>query len=960
MCEPVNSPICKKWSALGGESVLGASDGMPELVLDGAATVQRFEKGVIFLTNDFGAVWISNSIFSLWQTLVSAPSLPGSADGLQKYLGRPVKDTFTLPDGSEAAYFERGMIYFRKEIQGEIDLSRKCVVYGEIYDRYKLHGDIAGSLSVPLTGTGINASGGLEAHFDGGSIYWLEGVGMGMVAAEIRDYWNSLGGVTGELGHPITDHEFVLKDGQMVGNFSRFQNGAIYWSEQTGAWDVRGPILKAWEETFGGATGDFGFPISGQQTSLNSGKIFNNFQHGVFVWDEKAPLEKRGLAVKRLEFYIQRFTVTDSDEVGSSGLQVYVIANVGTNSGPIFKRRMPVSGYYKAEVNVKRNVPIPGFTKGQTAVAFDFQGREHDSGPDDALGRIIGLYNVDNGWFLDKGLVKFNDGDFNMVCGMRQPGTPIDPNQSLRAQGGVWSFENFNTDDLSKEQYADTYSDIDAGTLININPATWVNETWEAIFYKLVYDDMAENGNCFGMCLESIYAQVGRSFFTEPIFNHTADEPGLKNEINIKHGYQAGASLINWFVKQFGTGNTHDPVDVFEKSQEAYERGDYPLISISNSYFAPGGHVVRPYAWRKLTPTHWIMLVANPNYVPEGGTPPDSVRPDDAEGCIIHIDRHELGINSKFRFEMNPGEVWEGDEWLGGRMHYIPYSELSTTPRTPGHEVHALLNGGVIVILGNAGQSHQLSDNSGNTFYESDLESPPTQWQEIRRDGNTLLGDVARMPMFGGGGKPVPEIYFVRDTVTTLQHRIAPRPETPPDAPYHWLMRSPAFSAAIALEAASAIEDSISIERSGASARSLSLTLSPEGAQRKAELWLSGWRGLELENKFWFRLHELSLSPKQTIDLRLNEAGRELVLRNDGPEVTCQVSIRDSNTREVLLESGKVTRIRPDWEHPDQPWVVEKAHDSLRHFMESRGLPPQQGIRAYYPSAESVRELIQA
>ena len=128
MCIPVFSPICKKWLKLGGEPMLGKREGQPELVLDGKATLQRFEKGAIFLTpNAYGAVMLSKLIFDEWQTLPSRKSLPdgstlpGGSDDLQKYLGCPLKDSFTRASGGDVAYFERGLIYVKKGKPGEVD-----------------------------------------------------------------------------------------------------------------------------------------------------------------------------------------------------------------------------------------------------------------------------------------------------------------------------------------------------------------------------------------------------------------------------------------------------------------------------------------------------------------------------------------------------------------------------------------------------------------------------------------------------------------------------------------------------------------------------------------------------------------------------------------------------------------------------------------------------------------------
>lgn len=957
MCLPANSPICKKWEAVGGVDVMGIALGTPELILDGKTTLQRFEKGAICLTNSYGVSYLSKEVFAIWEGLKGRPSVGNVLIDLQTFLGCPVSDTFPAPQNSEACYFERGMIFFKDEpAQGEFGGPRKCVVYGKNFDKYMATGGLKGPLGLPTKDTLFDPAGFTTSRFDNGMICSQAQVGVGVMFSDspIFSRWNEIivGSKFTSLGCPITDEQAVMKDGAEVGRFQRFKLGEIYWSQNTGAFDVRGEILSTWKATYGGPAGELGFPVSNHGLAPKSNKIFNNFQNGILVFDRDDPASGV-LKAKSLEYFVQRFAGTGGDEALSSGLEVYVNASVGSNLNPVvFNGRLPDSGFYAAEEDVNLAFAIPGVVNDKTVASFDFEGKDHDDvGEDGTLGRVIHVYDIDNLWGLRKGLALEEDDAFHVTCGCREAGGVIDSTQPFRWQS-FWSFENFSTDELSQEQYAATFSDIDAGTLLTINPATWIDEVWEAIFYRVVYKDMADKGNCFGMCAESLYAQVGRSFFTEPIFKYKGTEGGLVNEINIKHGYQCGASVVDWFVAEFLTGITHDPSIVFLASRAVFEAGDCPIISMSNSYFKAGGHVVQPYNWDASDPDLWKIFIANPNFPPNKA----GFLADDVEGCIIHVDPG----GQSFSFQMKAGDVWTGSEWVGGRMHFIPYSQLDETPRTPGHEILALLGAGGIIICGSAGQTLQISDQAGRTVFEPDLINRPEKWEEIRRDGDSLLGSVSLMPFFSGNGRPVPELYFVRDTGATLQHRIAPRIETPPDDPYYWLMRSPTLSAAIALQAASSPEDSITVERAAGLDQTVSVSLSPEGSGRKAEMWLCGWRGFDHEHDYSFRLHDLSLAPGQTIASNLDQGGRELLVKNDGPQVTCSVTVRGTSTRQVVLNAGETTRITPNWMQLDQPWLVEKAQPSLRRFMESRGLMPELGVLHYFPSVQSLRDLLHA
>lgn len=75
--------------------------------------------------------------------------------------------------------------------------------------------------------------------FQGGSIYWSPNTGAFEVHGDIRGKWAQLGGEEGFLGFPLTD-ETGTPDGD--GRFNHFEGGSIYWTPQTGAHEVHGAI----------------------------------------------------------------------------------------------------------------------------------------------------------------------------------------------------------------------------------------------------------------------------------------------------------------------------------------------------------------------------------------------------------------------------------------------------------------------------------------------------------------------------------------------------------------------------------------------------------------------------------------------------------------------------------------------------------------------------------------------
>ncbi len=73
-----------------------------------------------------------------------------------------------------------------------------------------------------------------------------------------------------------------LKELKGGGYYKEFKHGYIYWTEKTGAWDISGGILLAWDEV----KQDFGYPTSSEQKNA-SGMIYQTFENGSIYWDVK-------------------------------------------------------------------------------------------------------------------------------------------------------------------------------------------------------------------------------------------------------------------------------------------------------------------------------------------------------------------------------------------------------------------------------------------------------------------------------------------------------------------------------------------------------------------------------------------------------------------------------------------------------------------------------------------------
>ncbi|HEX8538595.1 MAG TPA: peptidoglycan DD-metalloendopeptidase family protein [Cystobacter sp.] len=157
-----------------------------------------------------------------------------------------------------------------------------CSLGGDIKAKYDaVNGPVllgkclAGELATP---DGV----GRFNHFERGSIYWTPALGAHVVMGNIRTRWEQLGWEQGVLGYPTTD-ELPTPDGR--GRFNHFQNGSIYWTQETGAWEVWGDIRVKWEQ-LGWEQGVLGYPTTGEVPTPDGVGRFNHFQRGSIYWTQ--------------------------------------------------------------------------------------------------------------------------------------------------------------------------------------------------------------------------------------------------------------------------------------------------------------------------------------------------------------------------------------------------------------------------------------------------------------------------------------------------------------------------------------------------------------------------------------------------------------------------------------------------------------------------------------------------
>ena len=119
---------------------------------------------------------------------------------------------------------------------------------------------VASVLGQASGGEATDIAGGAEKDYTEGAIFYSEKTGAKAMYGEVFKKYQAVGGPA-ELGFPTNDESDT---GDGVGRFNEFtgkdgEGAAIYWSPASGAWVIRGKVYDAWKAS-GGITGAFGYP----------------------------------------------------------------------------------------------------------------------------------------------------------------------------------------------------------------------------------------------------------------------------------------------------------------------------------------------------------------------------------------------------------------------------------------------------------------------------------------------------------------------------------------------------------------------------------------------------------------------------------------------------------------------------------------------------------------------------
>lgn len=142
----------------------------------------------------------------------------------------------------------------------------------------------AGSVLGDKDGDVYQVGGGYGQKFTDGMIFFTPETGARLLYGAVLDKYESLGGpADSDLGFPTIDEvEGLIGPDSRVSTFNASDKPAIFWTPDTGAWAVRGPINAAWDK-LGGSAGTLGVPTEDER--YDGDVIRQRFTGGEVSWN---------------------------------------------------------------------------------------------------------------------------------------------------------------------------------------------------------------------------------------------------------------------------------------------------------------------------------------------------------------------------------------------------------------------------------------------------------------------------------------------------------------------------------------------------------------------------------------------------------------------------------------------------------------------------------------------------
>lgn len=285
----IYGPVLDKYESLGGpaDSDLGFPniDVVPGLVSSRSrvSTFNASDKPAIFWAPDTGAWAVRGAINAAWDKLGGSAGQLGVPVEDERYDGEVVSQKFSrgqLSWNSKTNTFTSDPPGLADSLAG-LDVPLDPVTMINL--AWRASGGLGGPLGArqgELTMIGDNSA---AQGYAGGKVFYSPQTGAHAVTGAILSKYESLGGPTSDLGLPTGPEADGGVPNSRISSFSAPDQPTIFWTPDTGAVVVRGPLNAAWAK-LGGATGALGVP-SGEQT-VKGDTVSQTFSGGELSWNQ--------------------------------------------------------------------------------------------------------------------------------------------------------------------------------------------------------------------------------------------------------------------------------------------------------------------------------------------------------------------------------------------------------------------------------------------------------------------------------------------------------------------------------------------------------------------------------------------------------------------------------------------------------------------------------------------------
>ncbi len=281
--------VLDKYESLGGpaDSDLGfpTINVVPGLVGPDSrvSTFNASDKPAVFWTPDTGAWAVRGAINVAWDKLGGSAGTLGVPVEDERYDGDLVSQKFT---GGELTW-NRATNTFTTDPAGLADSLAGLEVPLDATTMINLAWRASGGLGGPLGArqgeqSSIGDTGAAQGYASG-KIFYSPETGAYAVTGAILSKYESVGGAGGDLGYPIAAEADGGVPNSRVSAFSAPDKPVIFWTPDTGAIVVRGPINAAWAK-LGGATGELGVPTG--EPTVKGDTVTQSFSGGQISWNE--------------------------------------------------------------------------------------------------------------------------------------------------------------------------------------------------------------------------------------------------------------------------------------------------------------------------------------------------------------------------------------------------------------------------------------------------------------------------------------------------------------------------------------------------------------------------------------------------------------------------------------------------------------------------------------------------